>query len=151
MRKTRPLNPDSVYMGKPCKRGHDGLRFVRNQGCVQCRREYSRKWRLENPERFREFQRQNYRKRPAKRQLAWAKYGIKGMSVDRYDAMLAAQGGTCAICGKPPKQKRLAVDHDHVTGEVRGLLCGPCNTMLGRMEELWDAVDAYYKKHRAVA
>jgi hypothetical protein len=41
--------------------------------------------------------------------------------------MLAAQGGGCAICGAPPKTRRLHVDHDHKTGAVRGLLCYRCN------------------------
>lgn len=45
----------------------------------------------------------------------------------QYDKMLAAQGGKCAICKRPPKSRRLAVDHDHKTGKVRGLLCFRCN------------------------
>ena len=44
-----------------------------------------------------------------------------------YEALLTAQGGVCAICGKPPKTRRLHVDHDHQTGRVRGLLCFTCN------------------------
>ena len=53
-----------------------------------------------------------------------------GLSVEDYDAMLAAQGGVCAICGNPPKTRRLDVDHDHKTGKVRGLLCHRCNRAL---------------------
>jgi hypothetical protein len=41
--------------------------------------------------------------------------------------MLAAQDGVCAICRRPPKTKRLEVDHDHKSGLVRGLLCWRCN------------------------
>lgn len=47
-------------------------------------------------------------------------YGIDG---DQYDALLDLQAGGCAVCGGKPKSKRLAVDHDHRTGAVRGLLC----------------------------
>ena len=53
-----------------------------------------------------------------------------GVTVEQYDAMLDAQGGGCAICGNPPKTRRLDVDHDHRTGKVRGLLCHRCNRTL---------------------
>lgn len=45
-----------------------------------------------------------------------------------YDAILEEQGGGCGICGRAPSEgKRHAVDHDHKTGFVRGLLCFMCN------------------------
>lgn len=52
-----------------------------------------------------------------------------GVTDEAYAELLARQGGGCAICGKPPKDggRRLDVDHDHRTGEVRGLLCWTCN------------------------
>lgn len=50
-----------------------------------------------------------------------------GVTIEDYDRLLAAQGGGCAICGNPPKTRRLDVDHDHKTGRVRGLLCFVCN------------------------
>ena len=52
-----------------------------------------------------------------------------GLTLDDYERMLAAQGGVCAICGKPPKQggRRFHVDHEHKSGRVRGLLCFTCN------------------------
>lgn len=53
-----------------------------------------------------------------------------GITEADYNAMLAAQGGGCAICGNPPKTRRLHVDHDHKTGRVRGLLCFRCNRAL---------------------
>lgn len=58
------------------------------------------------------------------------KYGI---TLGDYNRMLESQGGGCAICGESPKKgkKLLAVDHNHKTGEVRGLLCGRCNAMIG--------------------
>lgn len=48
-----------------------------------------------------------------------------------YDAMHAAQGGVCAICGQPSKTGKLAIDHCHSTGRVRGLLCISCNRGIG--------------------
>lgn len=51
-------------------------------------------------------------------------YQIPG---ELYDALLEHQGGRCAICRQMPRELRLAVDHDHVTGRVRGLLCAGQN------------------------
>jgi recombination endonuclease VII len=55
-----------------------------------------------------------------------------GLSIERYDALLAEQGGGCAICGRT---ERLHVDHDHESGVVRGILCGGCNRALGCMDD----------------
>lgn len=60
------------------------------------------------------------------------KYGI---TAEDYNRMLAAQGCVCAICGKPEKGKRLAVDHCHATGRVRGLLCMNCNRAIGHFQD----------------
>lgn len=55
-----------------------------------------------------------------------------GLSEGQYAALYASQGGRCAICAiATGATKRLAVDHDHVSGYVRGLLCGPCNQQIG--------------------
>ena len=66
------------------------------------------------------------------------KYGI---SLDQYSGMCAAQNDLCAVCERPEatwingKIKSLAVDHDHRTGKIRGLLCYSCNTTLGKVNE----------------
>ncbi len=55
-----------------------------------------------------------------------------GLELGDYDRLYQGQGGVCAICRRATgKTKRLAVDHDHDTGLVRGLLCGPCNKLVG--------------------
>lgn len=69
-----------------------------------------------------------------------------GLRPGEYDARLTDQNGTCAICHEPPVDGRqLEVDHCHDTNQVRGLLCGPCNRMLGaardRVKTLLAAVD----------
>ena len=56
------------------------------------------------------------------------KYGINS---DDYDRILRDQHGGCAICGKLPDKRSLAVDHDHKTLAMRGLLCPRCNQGLG--------------------
>lgn len=61
-----------------------------------------------------------------------------GLTVGDYEALLEQQHGVCAICHQPETQrsrwggiKSLAVDHDHETNKVRGLLCNRCNSVLG--------------------
>ena len=60
-----------------------------------------------------------------------------GLDQETYDALLAFQSGRCYVCGQVPRAKRLAVDHDHETGAVRGLLCANdefgCNVSLRRI------------------
>ena len=76
-----------------------------------------------------------------------AKYKRKyryGLSQDDYDALFSKQGGVCAICRQPETKKStaldggvcsLAVDHDHETNKVRGLLCHSCNIAIGNMRD----------------
>jgi 5-methylcytosine-specific restriction endonuclease McrA len=80
------------------------------------------------------------------------KYGI---SVEDYDNLLKEQDGKCAICGSKDTGrvdcKNFAVDHDHATNDVRGLLCKPCNTGLGMFKdspEMLEAAAAYLRKHQ---
>lgn len=58
-----------------------------------------------------------------------------------YDRMFKRQGGRCAGCGGRPRARRLAIDHNHKTSKVRGLLCAICNhDILGPAERLADPV-----------
>ena len=59
-----------------------------------------------------------------------------GLKPGDYQRLYVAQDGRCYICRRATgKTRRLAVDHDHVTGLVRGLLCKPCNRMLGHARD----------------
>lgn len=54
-----------------------------------------------------------------------------GLIPEQHKAMLSNQNERCLICGEKPAKERLSVDHDHKTGEIRGLLCRACNGGLG--------------------
>jgi hypothetical protein len=59
------------------------------------------------------------------------------LTVPQYRELLAAQGGVCKICGieECPTGRLFAVDHDHKTGKIRGLLCTSCNTAIGSLKD----------------
>lgn len=132
MRKVAP-----TYHGKPCKKCGATLRYRARMTCVECDKARSRAiykfdsapqikatraWREANTDLHNELMRAGQLKRKF------------GMTIAEYDSLLESQGGACAICKKPcPTGRRLAVDHDHKTGAVRGLLCHSCNLGIGKL------------------
>ena len=81
----------------------------------------NRKWRAADPARYKAL---------ALKSRLKLSYGL---TVEQYEALVSAQGGLCAICASDGGGRRLAVDHCHATGKVRGLLCLNCNTALGKL------------------
>lgn len=58
------------------------------------------------------------------------------LTIEDYINMVNEQSNLCAICGKPEKDNKvLSIDHNHETGEIRGLLCNSCNTGIGHLKE----------------
>lgn len=90
------------------------------------RNEYqaARARKMEDPERFRQYEMARRLRR-------------LGISLEYYEQLMAAQEGKCAICLGAPNGNRnvLHIDHDHVDGQVRGLLCHSCNTSLGHFRD----------------
>lgn len=79
----------------------------------------------------------------------------RGINLDQYNTMLLRQDGQCAICSTRETnakgtKERFCVDHDHITGKIRGLLCFRCNTAIGLLRDsssfAQKAVE-YLKKH----
>lgn len=115
-------------------------------------REYNKIHRLEINKRNREYKHKNIeevhkrnklyndnhlpQKRAYNKNWVWQKllknYGI---TLEQYNQMFVDQNGVCKICGQPELTKRLAVDHNHITGKIRGLLCTRCNTAIGLFKE----------------
>lgn len=98
--------------------------------------------------------RENRRLYARKRRFA-RRYGI---TIDDYQAMFAKQGNACAACrtkkntidGWYGTEKQFPVDHDHITGKIRGILCDRCNRGLGLLKDsipVLKALIAYLRKH----
>lgn len=97
----------------------------------------STKWRKNNLAQFQFLSRRSYLRR------------CYGISMEQYEELLQSQNGQCAICEVEPVGA-LAVDHDHKTGKIRGLLCKTCNLELGIVELHPDwiiKVRRYLQKH----
>lgn len=97
--------------------------------------EYLRQWRARNPEKCKSYSEK--RDKEVTREKAWLRrYGI---TREWYDTTLENQGGCCAICQTAEVGRKghthFHVDHDHSTGEVRGLLCDLCNRGLGYFKD----------------
>jgi hypothetical protein len=97
-------------------------------------RDYGRKYVNAHKEKILENRQKPSRKRAARDGAMRREYGI---SAEEYDDLLAGQHGRCAICQRPATSFRRAlhVDHDHGTGEIRGLLCCSCNRALGYLSD----------------
>jgi hypothetical protein len=99
----------------------------KNRAEVRARsKRYAAKMMREKPEEFRAKKLKHLLKR---------EYGI---TVQEYENLVASQNGVCAVCRSPVRGnrwKRLHIDHDHLTGKVRGLLCNNCNFAIGQMAD----------------
>lgn len=96
------------------------------------------KWKKENPEKVKEYNEKYRSKSESKEKIrAWHYKEKYGITIDEYNFLLEKQRGVCSLCSLPERfrNRRLAVDHCHTTGRVRGLLCQDCNTALGKFKE----------------
>lgn len=112
-----------------------GIRKDRNQRlprCRDCMKAARRAWYRQNREYVAAYQR-DYESR-TRRRAHLKKYGI---TPDDFDELMIIQSGACAACGGSQTYVavHLDVDHCHVTGRVRGLLCRRCNTAIGLAKE----------------
>ena len=134
-----------MILGAPtkehCTRGHllseTRKRYLNGDSyCSLCKKIRTAQERAKFPERAKIYGRRHNIRR----------YGIEPAT---YDQLLNEQEGKCKICSRFPSNRSLHIDHDHKTGEVRGLLCHGCNTALGLLGEdvtIVEKVLAYLKK-----
>jgi hypothetical protein len=145
----KPATTDNFY---PSPRGKFGVRSK----CISCEKAglktsrddalrareatASQRWRDAHPERH---------------ALATFRMHVKkaGLDLDLIEPLWLVHDGLCDICRRPERgvKKRLSVEHDHVTGEFRGFVCGRCNTMIGMADDDVSVLEAaidYLKRSR---
>lgn len=92
----------------------------------------NKKWRATKPHEYHlQNKRKYYRRNVSQRQIEHRRKRY-GLTDTAYQALLASQGGACWIC---KRVRKLGVDHDHETNEVRGLLCIPCNRAIAALDD----------------
>ena len=125
----------------------EGAREYR-QGHKKESREYDKKYRQEHKEdlkkqdkerrqKSRDKDQKGYRLRQKARKLK-SQYNL---TLETLDAILIQQNHKCAICGKHLTETQRCIDHDHVTGCIRGILCIKCNCGLGYFQYFWDNLE----------
>lgn len=132
-------------MKKPRKcRNCPNIVYGRREICDDCRRRIIRsrarirkkKWYNRMTDRERKLRNRN---------MQLSRYGLNN---DDFLVMLEQQGGLCAICRKPPRPgRKLSVDHNHKTGQIRGLLCTRCNNHVAIVENKLDEIRKYLDQY----
>lgn len=107
-----PLQKGGRPLCKPCRAAQERARYARDRDAILARMRG-------DPERLRRI-------------LAHRREKVYGLTEQAYEQLCALHSGRCAICDEV---RRLAVDHDHRTGVVRGLLCDRCNLGLGNLRD----------------
>lgn len=138
-----PISPDEPKACRRCgvtktyadfslsRKATDTTNAVYRSDCKECCSARALQWFHENKERHKETKHR------------WNLANIYGLTAEQYQTMFEAQGGVCAICGQAETKKhgrtgtefRLAVDHCHESGRVRGLLCQTCNRVVGLFKD----------------
>lgn len=117
---------------------------AKNKAWYEANREYAnakgKQWRAENPERAKQLKRNWLSKNKD-----WANFTAfcRRFNISREFGALLQLAETCQICDEgPPPGKKLVLDHNHATNQLRGMLCDRCNKTLGLAK---DSVELLYK------
>ena len=135
-KKWRKANPEKA--AKWDKNNPEKAKLINKKSCEKYRAnnpEYAKEWAKANPDKVFILTLKKYELTPY-----------------QYEQMLIEQNLSCKICGTNQLEfkKRLHVDHDHISGKIRGLLCLRCNHMLGNAKDndvILDAASEYVKQH----
>lgn len=123
---------------------HPNCKYGLNSKCRECTKKIAKEYYYKNRKKIIEKEKQRRKKNILIHKKRMKKYKLKqnyNLTIERYNSMLIYQKNVCLICGKKETKRNgygiqpLSVDHNHRTGEVRGLLCNKCNSMIGFCDE----------------
>lgn len=120
-------NGASIYIGSPCKYGHNGERYLKNNTCTECKRQEARaSYHKDNTKR---------RGRENNRIVAARRFGHAAPPRE-IECRSYPEDNMCEVCRRPETTgKRLSLEHDHKTGSFRGWTCHHCNMLIGKFEK----------------
>lgn len=126
------------YSKGMCRKCYERELRLRNPEFAERQRENCRTWSEENHERKRRVDNEYHKNMPYEQKRACRLMSRFGITLEEYDLLLVKQNHRCAICRKPQSELKqpLCVDHCHLTGAIRGLLCRSCNLGVG----FWDKI-----------
>lgn len=127
-KREKPLSEFYIKRRKDCKNGYSAY-------CKLCQNSSSAKY----------YNKNKQAASARRRKQTLKKYGI---TEAKYQQMLNKQGGTCLFCSNTEASpgKRLMIDHCHVTGKVRALLCFACNSRIGWFENNRERLEKYCER-----
>lgn len=132
------VKEDQKYYTKRYKNGSIGLRSM----CIDCGTAARNEWRAKNKAwddaRNNEYNKRNARKIKGFKLIKYWPSSTPEQALEKFEELQRRQENKCAIC---KRIKRLAVDHCHDTGKVRGLLCNSCNRGLGLFQDRADVLE----------
>ena len=138
------INMAKTSIGTPCKRGHQGMRYVLNRGCVDCAHNNRRARKKEHAAYMKIYRTKlDYKERTRRAQQKYRENPEVAVRVATFQARRRGEIATieipkrfkptiCDICGNAAK---LSFDHCHKTGRFRGWLCQNCNAGLGMAKD----------------
>lgn len=102
--------------------------YIKNRERI---REYDKQYAKKNKDRRNLLRRERRKKDPINARKNWLKYKY-GLTLEQYENMKLQQKEKCKLCDQ---KKFLVIDHNHLSGKIRGLLCQGCNKGLGHFQE----------------
>lgn len=129
-----------ISIDKTCKKCGADSWYVRANGhrnCAPCKQKTQKTWDEKNRDKrlayvYKYQEKHNDYSKVTRSQHLKRKYNI---TLEEYDVMFEQQGKVCALCNQVNQSKYWHLDHDHLTGKVRGILCHHCNLILGNARD----------------
>lgn len=144
--------PNARYCTPECKRQHRLVRYE-PRSCEYCQKQFVPK--IKHQKRCSKQCARDFVQKTDEWDRYLFNYNMNrkyGITAEEYDSLHLNQNGLCAICNGTNAEMRLAVDHCHATGAIRGLLCNQCNRALGLFKDdtkLLSAVLLYLQQQRS--